>query len=195
MYTWGYLKNVILYKLDLEEREANQQKLLDRFPFYANEAMTQICSIKPKYNFTQFEITDDNINVLQTMPDDFVSFGDDVNTITYYDFLNNTVTRECNDDDFSYKGYNKLIFYKKGLYTISYYSRWFNFKSVMDNDDNLDAPHDVLDCIPSYVVSQCYKIDDEVKASIYRNEYEMFLARLDNSNYKQTKSFTIGGDW
>lgn len=50
MYTWGYVKEVCLAKLNLEETEANNQNFVSRFPFYANEAMTQICSsIKPNY--------------------------------------------------------------------------------------------------------------------------------------------------
>ena len=44
MYTWGYIKENILNKLNLEEEEANQLGFLSRFPYYANEAMTQICS-------------------------------------------------------------------------------------------------------------------------------------------------------
>ena len=43
-YTWGYVKEVCLAKLNLTEDEANQQGFLSAFPYYANEAMTQICS-------------------------------------------------------------------------------------------------------------------------------------------------------
>ena len=49
-YTWGYIKEATLMKLDMTEQEAEQFNLLRRFPFYANEALTYICSaIKPNY--------------------------------------------------------------------------------------------------------------------------------------------------
>ena len=78
-YTWGYIKDAALAKLDLNEGEANTQNLLSRFPFYANEVMTQVCSsIKPKYTFAKFVIEKDQVGQLQDMPLDFVSFGDDI---------------------------------------------------------------------------------------------------------------------
>ena len=57
MYTWGYLKDSILSKLDLEEEEAENMNYLKRFIFYANEAMTQICSsVMPKRTYFEVEI-------------------------------------------------------------------------------------------------------------------------------------------
>ena len=63
-YTWGYIKDVSLSKLDLDENEATVQNLLSRFPFYANEVITQVCSsIKPKYTFENFVIDKTNVGV------------------------------------------------------------------------------------------------------------------------------------
>ena len=216
MYTWGYLKDAILSKLDLEEEEAETMNFLRRFPFYANEAMTQICSaIKPKKTFFEIEVNptkyktewkDDrfvkteivdeegNLDIPLTMPDDFISFGDDVNTIDEDIGYGTMLEREAFDEDFSYHGYNQIICHKKGKYRISYNARWLTFGSFQ-NSKVLEAPTDVLDCIPSYVASQCMKVDDEVKSSIFRNEYEMFLARIDNTDFKSNKTLTIGGDW
>ena len=206
MYTWNYLINASLAKLDLSQDEATAANLLDRFSIYANEVITQVCSsIKPKYTYAQFVVTKDDVGVtLFNMPDDFISFGDDVNTRTYVDkHIYNTETNtfgvtlqeEATDYDFSYKGYNQLLFYKEGVYTISYNARWFTFTDNMDINTEINVPNDILDCIPSYIAHQCYKIDDEVKASIFRNEYEMFLARIDDSKYRQNQGFTIGGEW
>ena len=196
MYTWGYIKDVSLAKLDLDETEAAEQNLLSRFPFWANEAMSQICSsIKPKKSFAQVQITSEMIGVLQTMPDDFISFGDDINTRQWITDWNDIVVNECHDDDLMFKGHNQIVFWREGLYTISYNARWYQFDKDMDNDIVLDVPLDILDCLPSYIAHQCYKVDDDVKSQIYRNEYEMFLARIDNTDYKQTKTFKIGGDW
>lgn len=196
MYTWGYLKDVSLAKLDLDEFEASEQNLLGRFPFYANEVITQVCStVKPKHTYATFIVTKDDLFKLKDMPSDFIAFDADVNTIEEVDEWNDRWFRQCTDEDFSYKGYNKLMFYKEGIYTVSYKARWFTFDKDLDNDFVLDIPTDILDCIPSYIAHQCYKIDDEVKSAIFRNEYEVFLARIDDTNYRENKTFTIGGDW
>jgi hypothetical protein len=198
-YTWGYIKDASLAKLDLSEEEANTQGLISRFPFYANEVITQICSsIKPKYAYVSFEITNDEIGVPQVMPEDFVSFGDDV-CFEYKEknIGNNKVTEtvELYDEDYEYYEYNKVVFNRPGKFFISYNARWFTFDKNIDNNLVLEIPYDILECIPSYIASQCFKIDDEYKASVFRNEYEMMLARIDNSNYKNTKTFSITGGW
>ena len=195
MYTWGYLKDVALAKLDLTENEATVQNLLSRFPFYANEVITQVCSaIKPKYTFAKFEIDFNKVGIAQTMPDDFISFGDDV----CYELVNNGKFLEKHqifDVDFEYYGYNQVIFKHPGNFYISYNARWYTFTKAIDDNEKIDIPNDILDCIPSYIVSQCYKIDDEYKAQVYRNEYELMLSRIDATNYKNTKSILIEGDW
>ena len=195
MYTWGYLKDVTLAKLDLTENEATVQNLLSRFPFYANEVITQVCSaIKPKYTFAKFEIDFDKVGIAQTMPDDFISFGDDV----CYELVNNGKFLEKHqifDVDFEYYGYNQVIFKHPGNFYISYNARWYTFTKAIDDNEKIDIPNDILDCIPSYIVSQCYKIDDEYKAQVFRNEYELMLSRIDATNYKNTKSILIEGDW
>ena len=195
MYTWGYLKDVTLAKLDLTENEATVQNLLSRFPFYANEVITQVCSaIKPKYTFAKFEIDFDKVGIAQTMPEDFISFGDDV----CYELVNNGKFLEKHqifDVDFEYYGYNQVIFKHPGNFYISYNARWYTFTKAIDDNEKIDIPNDILDCIPSYIVSQCYKIDDEYKAQVFRNEYELMLSRIDATNYKNTKSILIEGDW
>lgn len=195
MYTWGYLKDVALAKLDLTENEAAVQNLLSRFPFYANEVITQVCSaVKPKYTFAKFEIDFDKVGMAQTMPDDFISFGDDV----CYELVNNGKFLEKHqifDVDFEYYGYNQVIFKRPGNFYISYNARWYTFTKAIDDNEQIDIPNDILDCIPSYIVSQCYKIDDEYKAQVFRNEYELMLSRIDATNYKNTKSILIEGDW
>ena len=196
MYTWGYTKDVSLAKLDLDEMEATEQDLISRFPFYANEVITQICStVKPKHSFAQFVVKAEDVNKVYDMPEDFVAFDDDVNTRYFKDEWNDTWVTECHDDDLTFKGYNQIVFHKVGTYTISYKARWFTFDKDMDNDTVINIPTDVLECIPSYIAHQCYKIDDEVKSAIFRNEYEIFLARIDDTNYKRTSTFKIGGDW
>lgn len=199
-YTWGYIKDVSLSKLDLEEPEATVQNLLSRFPFYANEVITQVCSsIKPKYTFVNFVIGKQDVGVAKNMPTDFVSFGDDI----CYELAEErnwqgdirVVKKELHDDDYEYLGYNQVVFKHPGNYFISYNARWYTFNKSLSDDEVIDIPNDILECIPSYIASQCYKIDDEYKASVFRNEYEIMLSRIDNSNFKNTKTIKIEGDW
>lgn len=203
-YDWNYIKNMTLAKMDMSDEEAEVQNLLARFTLYANEAMTQICSIKPKYTYYEFDVKD--VNKLYDMPDDkFISFGDDVNYVEEYGLEGyfaegpkyvKLKSREASDEDFMYYGYNQLKFFKPGVYHISYYARWCTFDgALLDDNTMLDAPNDVLDCLPNYIASQCFKVDDEAKSALFRNEFEMSLARLDNTNYKNTKTFKIGGGW
>ena len=197
MRTWGYIKSVALSKLDLEfnETEAVQMGYLNRFTIYANEAMTQICSaVLPKRTFYEVIIDDENLGQEISMPDDFVSFGDDINEIEQ-ECYNARFYDEATDEDFVYVGYNKIRCFRKGKYRISYNARWVDDFEDMENNDPIEAPIDVIDAIPSYIVSQCYKIDDEYKASVFRNEFEMMLARIDDTDYKRTKTLKIGGDW
>lgn len=195
MYTWGYIKDVSLAKLDLDEDEATIQNLISRFPFYANEVITQVCSsIKPKYAFARFTIGKNDVGQPKKMPDDFVSFGDDV---CYQIVIECSIVdkEELHDDDFEYYGYNEVMFKHIGEFYISYNARWFLFDKNIDDEYEIDVPYDILDCIPSYIASQCYKIDDEYKAQVFRNEYEIMLSRIDATNYKNTKTIKIGGDW
>ena len=199
-YTWGYIKDVSLSKLDLEEPEATVQNLLSRFPFYANEVITQVCSsIKPKYTFANFVITENDVGVVKTMPSDFVSFGDDVCYLLAEEHNwqadIRVVKQELHDDDYEYVGYNQLVFKHPGNYFISYNARWYTFNKNLSDNEVIDIPNDILECIPSYIASQCYKIDDEYKASVFRNEYEIMLSRIDNTNFKNTKTIKIEGDW
>lgn len=200
MYTWGYIKNVTLAKLDLQESEAEKQNLLGRFYYFANEAITQICStIKPKHTFFSVNVTNENIGNPINMPDDFISFGNDVNKIMCDGYV-----REAYDDDFDYLGDNQILPKRIGTLMISYNARWITFGDQDDkfqfvsNDDpknGVYVPMDILDCLPSYIASQCFKIDDEYKANVFRNEYEIFLARIDDTNFRNTKTFKIEGDW
>jgi hypothetical protein len=192
MYTWGYIKENTLGKLNLEEKEANELGFLSKFPYYANEAMTQICSIKPHEKFFVIVINEENINRPIEMPEDFIAFNDD--TVRY--FIEATrETLEVGDDFVEYHGYNKIICQAEGTYHIPYNARWFFFTKDVHNATTIPAPADICDAIPSYIVSQCLKIDDEVKAATYRNEFEMFLARLDDTSFARQRTFRIGGDW
>lgn len=247
MYTWGYLKENTLSKLNLGEEEANQQGFLSRLPYYANEAMTQICSaVKPNDKtfvievldkqsawtnltiefdiYVGLEIFDESLedyevdlekkeafwekwNTLHfvdepiTFPEDFISFNDDVAEfkpiplVVFNRIVNTPVFAEVGDDLLQYYGYNQVICKSIGTYRIPYNARWFFFTKDLQNKTVIPAPADVCDAIPSYMASQCFKIDDEERSAIFRNEYEMFLARIDDTSFKTQRTFTVGGGW
>jgi hypothetical protein len=196
MYTWGYIKNATLAKLDLEESEANTMNLLNRFIYYANECIVQISStVKPKHAFYEVNVDDTNVDTLIKMPTDFIAFGDDINYIIRHDdLINKNVRRIATDEDFEYVGTNQIVFHTVGRYLISYDALWIFLSNQSDNDV-LEIPVDIIVCIPSYIASQCMKVDNEERATIMRNEFEVMLARVNDTNYKNTKSFRIEGDW
>jgi len=235
MYTWGYIKEAVIAKLDYTIDDAIAQGLVNKFYIYANEAITQITSsIKAKDGYADFkvgvkedvlkllmdkyEITDvsfldknvynyndftvpqrlfyDEYNSysfvgdIVIMPTDFVSYMEADNFKTV-----DGIMSISSEEDYIYMGSNKIMFLHIGDYKISYNARWYMFTSKLTDDVQLDVPNDILDCLPSYIVSQIFKIDDETKASVYRNEYEMFLSRIDASSYMRNKTIKIEGGW
>ena len=191
-YTWGYLKENALSKLNLTEEEANQQDFLSRFPYYANEAMTQLCSVRPDEKLFYIVVTDENLNTAISLPDDFISFND---ASPIYRAENERLGTAVGDDFVEYIGYNKISCKVPGIYHIPYNARWFFFTKELQNADIITAPADICEAIPSYVASQCLKIDDELKAAIYRNEFEVFLSRVDDTSFRRQRDFCIGGGW
>lgn len=192
MYTWGYIKENTLAKLNISEEVANQLGFLSRFSYFANEAMTQMCSIHPNELFAEFIVGDNELNTPFTMPEMFIAFSDDVvchRVNAYSDW------GEVGDEFVEYIGHNRVTFKYCGIYRVPYKARWFFFTKDLPNDTDIPAPADLCDALPSYIASQCYKIDDEVKSAIYRNEYEMFLARIDDTSFKSQRTFHIGGGW
>lgn len=193
MYTWGYIKENTLSKLGIDEQAANELGFLSNFSYYANEAMTQICSaVKPKECYYRLVITQENVNMPITMPEEFLAFSDD---ILLYQANEHEPCYEVGDEFMKYHGYNQVICKYTGIYHIPYRARWFFFTKDLHNATVVPAPADVCDALPSYMASQCFKIDDEAKAAIYRNEFEMFLARMDDTSFKSQRTFHIGGGW
>lgn len=239
MITWGYIKQATLAKMDLSVDAAVDQGLIEKMPFYANEALTEITSaIKAKRAYTDFKVadrdavlkciaqtygqeamyfvldhpcdlnraTEDQLNALKVyehyvyvgdtikMPDDFVAWSDDTNWKVTKDCNGQDMLEPLKDTEFAQRG-NKLIFMKPCICKIAYFAKWFFFTPTTQDDVELDIPDDILVCLPSYIASQLFKIDDEQKSSIYRNEYEMALARINENDYATNKVINNGGDW
>ena len=239
MITWGYIKQATLAKMDLSVDAAVDQGLIEKMPFYANEALTEITSaIKAKRAYADFKVADRDAvlkciaqtygqdamyfvldhscdlstateaqrNALKVyeqyvyvgdtikMPDDFVAWSDDTNWKVTKDCSGRDTLEQLKDTEFAQRG-NKLIFMKPCICKIAYFAKWFFFTPTTQDDTELDIPDDILVCLPSYIASQLFKIDDEQKSSIYRNEYEMALARINENDYATNKVINNGGDW
>lgn len=239
MITWGYIKQATLAKMDLSVDAAVDQGLIEKMPFYANEALTEITSaIKAKRAYADFKVADrdmvldyitktygqeamyfvldhscdlSNANEAQLnafkvyeqyvyvgdtikMPDDFVAWSDDTNWKVTKDYRDCDQLEPLRDTEFAQRG-NKIIFMKPCICKIAYFAKWFFFTPTTQDDVELDIPDDILVCLPSYIASQLFKIDDEQKSSIYRNEYEMALARINENDYATNKVINNGGDW
>lgn len=237
MYTWGYIKEACLAKLDMSAQQAIEMGLMNKFPFYANEALTQITqAIRPKRAYAEFEVHDEfwqvaylkekyclddmsflycrpcnkdeyslaQLNALKEydsynyigkptrMPNDFVYWGDD--RCYHYDDCRHE-WYEASDDDYDIIGDNKIMFTHCGKFRISYCAKWFTFLPTTDDNEELDIPDAIVEALPSYIVSQCYKIDDEVKAAYYLNEFEILIARIEDNSYTTNKTMKITGGW
>lgn len=247
MYTYGYIKEVILAKMDMTSDEVIRNRLMNKVPFYANEAITQICSsIKAKSTYAVFNVKiaeeyftylrrkygiafemdfsflwktrecnvedlslteqkmwheyhDDNIvfvNQIVSMPDGFVNWGDDINRVERkFAPCNDLRLEVATDEDWNTIGWNQCIFFKPGRYMLSYSARWFTFTPNMNDETELDVPADIVDALPSYIVSQLYKVDDEAKANSYRVEFETFCARIEENRARTNKTFHVRGGW
>lgn len=133
-------------------------------------------------------------NIKEHADNDFIAFSDSPS----YEYCEGNMT-EIHDDKILYHGFNTFMMLKPGKYSVAYKALWKHFTIDITNDENrrnaIDVPDDVLVAVPSYIASQCYKVDDEYKAQLYRNEYEMFLARIDDTDFDNTTTIKIGGDW
>lgn len=241
MYTYGYVVDSVLAKMDIDREYAQDNKLLDKIPYYANEAMTQICSaVKPKRCFAEFTVVDKKfvlerlksdhpnedfeflswpwekvklnqdewhkqcwkeyhsltpLGALAKMPNDFISFGDEVNKKTILNSYDEREIRTATEEDYMVRGSNCVMFMHSGIFFISYNATWFVFDSNTDYSKEIDAPADVMECLPSYIASQLFKIDDETKSQIYRNEFEQFLSRIDDDHYINNGTINVTGEW
>jgi hypothetical protein len=247
MYTWGYIKEATLAKLDVSNTDAVNLGYMNRFYIYANEAIGQISSavkaklayatfkavhkerllkyLSRKYqiiDFTFLHTTPYNVEDLPTkfqaclkeyksyvfvndvvkMPDDYIAFSLKSKAyVTRYEYYTNfdrfyiEENKTVADNDCLLYGSQSVKFIEPGLYEIPYNARWFIFSSTTPDDLEIPVPSMILDALPSYIASQIFKIDDEQKAAIMRNEFEIFVSRINDNDDSEPESIVIGGDW
>lgn len=82
-----------------------------------------------------------------------------------------------------------------GIYRICYDAYWPAVSATTDNNYILPWARDISECLPAYIAYKCFKVDNEEKAAIWHNEFELLFARIAKANYQNTRNFTIAGGW
>lgn len=138
-------------------------------------------------NFTFGYVTDSLI----TLPDNFISFAD---MVEYLD---------GDPGEYNiYFGRDKVKLKKPGHYIIYYNALYDEIPEKLVNKSGetattiyIDADQSVINCLPSYIASQVLAQDDNIRATILKNEYELLLSRLDTDVMYETKHFKSTGGW
>lgn len=84
---------------------------------------------------------------------------------------------------------------KAGQYTLYYYAYPATITSSTPADTMLNIPREAEVLVPLYIASQLYKDDDNAIATIYRNEFEIGLERLNNSASSGAERFVSVTGW
>lgn len=197
MKKWSEIKQATLDKLFMTEAEASQQDYLAKFQRFANEALNIIANgVKPQIKAFRFSVLADDVPTaigdyhikdVIAMPEDFISFSDMTN------YHNNTPW-----NDIVYLGDRYIAVGELGDYVIYYNALW---EEITDDNVNpkIDTPlttHiSVLNCLPTYIASQCLAQDDVQRSASLRNEFESMLSRLDTNIMYQEQHYQSKGGW
>lgn len=195
MKKWSEIKQATLDKLFLTIDEADDQGYLSKFRYLANECLNIIANgVKPRIKAYKFEAipADRPLAVLQyyvgddiRMPDDFLSFAD-MNI-----YRNNEPY-----DDIVYLSDRDIVVGELGEYVIYYNAVWDNItEEDVQTDNNLKIDISVLNCLPTYIASQCLAQDDVQRSAMLKNEFELMLSRLDTNIMYQNNHFRSSGGW
>jgi hypothetical protein len=194
MKKWSEIKQATLNKLFLSEEEARQQDYLAKFQYLANEALNIIANgVKPRVVSYKFEVvkdedyTEGKYRVTDTirMPDDFLSFADMVN------YCNNKPY-----DEIIYLGDRDISVGEIGTYIVYYNALWENItEDDIKNDKDLTTHLSVIECLPTYIASQCLAQDDVQRSASLKNDFELMLSRLDTNIMYQNNHYRSIGGW
>ena len=197
MKKWSEIKQATLDKLFLTIDEADDQGYLSKFRYLANECLNIIANgVKPKIKVFNFEIVEDKPDLVLrenqytlsntiTMPEDFLSFAD---MIVYH----NNVPY----DDVVYLSDKDFVVGEIGKYFIFYNAAWDDItEEDVQTDNTLTTDISVLNCLPTYIASQCLAQDDVQRYAMLKNEFELMLSRLDTNIMYQNNHFRSSGGW
>jgi hypothetical protein len=129
-----------------------------------------------------------NYGYLMTLPHDLLSFSDEGRN-EFYNLDGDLLI----DPDLLYINSKTLALPRDGTYRL-----WYNseYPSITTNADDLTyIPTNVLKIIPTYVASQLLMSEDPIKATQYKNEFELMLARLDANKPLQAYDIKNNSGW
>ena len=125
------------------------------------------------------------INDRVIMPEDFLSFADMIN------YHNNKPW-----NDIVYLSDREIAVGETGQYVIYYNALWEDItEEDIKNDNALTTHLSVLNCLPTYIASQCLAQDDVQRSASLRNEFESMLSRLDTNVMYQGQHYQSKGGW
>ena len=119
----------------------------------------------------------------------------------FYRLMPNSAVLEVGDNrapaHYEIEGEHTLILdgRKAGRYTLYYYAYPAIITSSTTADTPLNIPREAEVLVPLYIASQLYKDDDNSIATIYRNEFEIGLERLNNSASSGAERFVSATGW
>lgn len=195
MKKWSEIKQLTLNKLMMTEAEARQQEYLGKFQGYANECLNIIANgVKPRIKAFRFSVLADDmptavgdyhLSDIITMPDDFLSYADMIN------YHNNEPW-----SDIVYLSDRDFVVGELGDYVIYYNALWDDItEQNVKEDTELTIHISVLNCLPTYIASQCLAQDDVQRSASLRNEFESILSRLDTNVMYQGQHYQSKGGW
>lgn len=195
MKKWSEIKQLTLNKLMMTEAEARQQEYLGKFQGYANECLNIIANgVKPRIKAFRFSVLADDmptavgdyhLSDIITMPDDFLSYADMIN------YHNNEPW-----SDIVYLSDRDFVVGELGDYVIYYNALWDDItEQNVKEDTELTTHISVLNCLPTYIASQCLAQDDVQRSASLRNEFESILSRLDTNVMYQGQHYQSKGGW
>lgn len=97
--------------------------------------------------------------------------------------------------DLVYNGYAEIVFNRPGVYNICIAERWTSLTEDTDDAEIIDAPMDLLDCIPYYIAGECWSALDEKKGRIRLNKFEVLMSRVKPQEQIVTKTKKNAGGW
>lgn len=196
---WGECQIAALQKMFLintNSLEANDstKPYLAAMPQAANEALRMIATTG-RFVVKSYAIEQDGHGgqwskyVLPELIEDF------------YRLMPNSAVFETSDSrqaaEFAIEGEHTLVLdgRKAGRYTIYYYAYPATITSDTAADTPLNIPREAEVLVPLYIASQLYKDDDNSIATIYRNEFEIGLERLNNMPSSGAERFSSVTGW
>lgn len=119
------------------------------------------------------------------MPDNFLSFADMIG------YLNGEP-----DPTIVYLDDRRVTLPDDGRYVLYYNATWDDITTNdIVTDDVLQIDSSILNCLPTYIASQCLSQDDITRAAILKNEFELMLARLDVNIMYESNHYKSEGGW